>query len=220
MVFKHSKYRLFFLICLVSLTYAFFPWGSRYNMMISILFSAIGILSAYGVLMVNDLNKISVNNTFSLFYYTFFFLAPIEQFKRNTTFFTDQKLEDIVYIKSGLLILLSSLLYLFLYQLFKKSVKLMPSANSRILNIDRAFSLKSLYFISIVSVISYMILIKLNIRLVFFRPFVFSMKDNALFGNMGYGLLLVIRQMPFIVFLFYRLKIEKNDKHVFAFLFL
>lgn len=200
--------------------YAYLNIGIRYSLTVLTIFYSIGILSLYGVFFSVNQKSISLNKIFNLFYYFFFFLAPTIQYKNNSVFFYKGTLSDQLYFKSGIILLVILIFYLVLYHLlftfFNSSIKKKKVKNV----LETKLNIYALYFISISAVLFYFYLIKFNWNLLIFRPFSFRLKFNTNLGLIGYAILLVVKLIPFIIVVYYKLNIKKNNIHTFCFLFL
>ncbi|MGY5351711.1 hypothetical protein ACXGQW_03965 [Wenyingzhuangia sp. IMCC45533] len=73
---------------------------------------------------------------------------------------------------------------------------------------------KYFYILSLIAIAVYFYLIKFNFRLLIFRPFEFKLKENTNWGYIGYALVLVVRQIPFFIFLFYSLSSNNFKKRI------
>lgn len=207
---------------LFTLVYSYANTGVRYEFLPLTSFFLIGLFSIYGLFLSIDRYAISLNKTFCLFYYFFFSIAPITQFKQSTVFFVkDKYISDALYTKSSIVLLIILVFYLLLYHLiysYFEKIKLNPK---KILQAD--LQLKSgdlLIGISSISVIFYLYLIKYNWDLLIFRPFVFRLKDNTNLGLLGYAILLVIQLIPFVCLVRYKLMKSVTDKKTYLLFFL
>lgn len=211
--------RHFFLAVLVLFTivYAYIDTGLRYNFTILSVFLSIGLLSLVGLFLINDQRGVSLNKTFCLYFYFFFSLAPIIQFKNNTVFFVEKNISDVLYLKSGLILLMILISYLVIYFLVfsllsKKTTSSIPILKQSNVNTSR------LYILSVLAILFYIYLIKFNWDLLIFRPFVFRLKFNTNLGLLGYAILLVVQLIPFCCFMYYKMHNTKNNNHVFLLL--
>lgn len=208
------KEMLFLTLFVFTVVIVFFQKGLRTEQEVLWLYCSIGVFSLIGVFFSKDKSGVSLNKIFCLFYYFFFSLSPIIQYKNKISFqIGDRILSSSLYLKMGwvLLVILGGylVLYNFFFVFFEKT-KLPFKANK----ISKLNNLSLLYGLSLLSAIGYIFLIKFNWELLLFRPFVFKLKDHTAFGLIGYALLLVIRYIPYFVLLYYKVSVEKNDKHM------
>ena len=218
-----AKTFLFFVGIFITLFLVFYNSGERYDFIVLSIYFIIGILSMYGLLLSIDKNAYSINKTFSLFFYFFFSIAPAIQFKYQSVFFINTYLPNELYLKMGLLLLLILMIYLWGYHLTYQFITKKNEGYSSIINynIGNLMSYKStllLYIMAIGALLFYLYLIKFNWSLLIYRPFLFRLKFNTNFGLIGYSLLLIIQFIPFIVFLYYKFRKNKNDIHTYFFL--
>lgn len=208
------QYFFLLVMALFTLVYTYANSGIRYEFLPLTVFFLIGLFSLYGLFLSIDSHTVSLNKTFCLFYYFFFCIAPITQFKQNSVFFVENRhISDILYIEGATLLLVILILYLVLYYL------LYSYFNKIILSIQQeveiGFKLENsglLVVISAISVIFYLYLIKFNWDLLIFRPFVYRLKYNTNFGLLGYALLLVVQLIPFVCLMRHKLMRPVNDK--------
>ena len=216
------QYFFLLVMTLFTFVYTYANSGTRYEFLLLTLFLLIGLFSLYGLFLSIDSHAISLNKTFCLFYFFFFSIAPIVQFKQNTVFFVeDKRISDALYIKGASLLLGILILYLVLYHLiysYFNKIKLSPQST---MQVDFKLGNKSLLVrTSIISVIFYLYLIKFNWDLLIFRPFVFLLKYNTNLGLLGYAILLVVQLIPFVFLIRYKLKKPTNDKITYVLFFL
>lgn len=187
--------------------------GVQYDITVLGLFYAICLLSLYGVFNSIDKYAFSLNKTFSIFFYFFFGLAPAVQFKFQSTFYNAPVLNSNDYLKGGGILLIILVLYLVLYDFAVRFFRKKKKKEIELIAVKEGVA--KYYTIAIVSFIIFIILIKFNVRTVFFRPPEMWLKYNTNFGLIGYALLLIVRPIPIIVLLQYVLKEKYQKKHVF-----
>lgn len=203
---------LFVSLLVFTISFVFVDFADRYSFSVLSVFFLIALCSFYGLFFSIDKKEISLNKTFCLFYYFFFSLAPITQFKYNSTFYFKGFISDDEYLKASLSVLMSLLFYLIFYHRLTRYVRKTKQTNSiSIKNIESSKDelMKSSFFLSVISILVYFYLIKFNWDLLIFRPYSYDLKNNTNFGLIGYSLLLVVKLIPFIVFLNYVLQNEK-----------
>lgn len=216
------QYFFLLVMALFTLVYTYANSGTRHEFLPLTLFFLIGLFSLYGLFLSIDTHAVSLNKTFCLFYYFFFCIAPITQFKQNSVFFVaNRHISDVLYIEGACLLLVILILYLVLYYLlYSYFNKIKISTQSKI-NVDSKLVNKDLLVgISAISVIFYLYLIKFNWDLLIFRPFVYRLKYNTNFGLVGYAILLVVQLIPFVCLMRYKLRKAVNDKITYALFFL
>ena len=212
---------LFIVLSVFSCFFIFLNTGDRYDLSVLTIFFLIAIFSLYGALISIDIRSFSLNKSFCLFFYFFFSLAPALQFKNKVSFFISVYLPNEVYIKSGLILLSILLFYLILYHIGVKYLR-----KNKFLSIkfrvqpDERFkdSLFVMYLLVVLSFVGFMYLMKWDWILLVYRPFQYRLKYNTNLGLVGYSILLIIRLIPFIVLLYYKIQNERNNKHTYFFL--
>ena len=221
--YRINKLNLFLFIALSLLT-AFFTFnksGERYDIVVLGIFFLISVFSLFGTLISIDTKSYSLNKSFCLFFYFFFSLAPIVQFKNKTIFFLKDYLTTEIYLTTACILLIILLLYLVFYNVMFKYLKRKEYVIHN-LKFNSKFSyknhLKVSYILAIFSVLIVLYLMKWEMSLLIFRPFSYGLKNNTNLGLFGYSLLLIFRLIPFIVLLNYKIGKEKNDRNTFFFL--
>ena len=218
---KFVKKHLFLLILvLFTFVYVYLNTGVRYNFAVLTVFFATGLFSLYGLFLSADVFAVSLNKTFCLFYYFFFVIAPVTQFKHNIVFFVNMNISDALYIKGGFLLLAIILVYLILYHIIhsylnKHEINLFKN---RIEN--QLPNPLVLVVFSFISVLFYFYLIKFNWNLILFRPFSFLLKNNTNLGLIGYAILLVVQLIPFVSLVRYKISTPISDKYTYILFFL
>lgn len=180
------------LVCL-----AYIPFGYRSNFILQSVFLGIGSFSLYMLWKEKD-NRFTLNSIFYIFTLFFFSIAPIIQYQYKIVFFGAKPIADIVYLKSSVILLLSVVLYAILYQFFKKKIQFNSHDNYK-KNHNKNYWATIL--LSLASVVLYVYLINFDIYYLLNRAFQSGLKEHVKFGAVGYGLLLIIRNIPFIVVL-------------------
>ena len=216
---------LFFFLSLLTVFICYTKTGLRYDGIILSVFFTIGILSLYGILLSVDSRTYSLNKSFCIFYYFFFFIAPVVQFKRNTVFYTELFITDQTYLNTGIILLLILLIYLFLYHILvsniqRKRRKQSVDASLKKRTFGKQPTLVLYYTLALLGLILYICLVKFNIRLLIYRPFLYSVKENTFLGLPGYALVCVARLLPFVVLMHYKLRYPQNNRHTYVFLLL
>ncbi|WPR71638.1 hypothetical protein SLW70_00500 [Flavobacterium sp. NG2] len=220
---KFIKENYFLMIMMLfTFVYTYVDVGIRYNFFLLSLFLGIGLLSLYGLFLSVDTHPISLNKTFCLFNYFFFSIAPTTQFKHNLVFFDSVKsINDTLYIKGATLLLgiliLYLILYRFLYVYFDKIKSEVQNNGKAVSKFENGILLIG---ISAVSVVFYLYLIKFNWDLLITRPFIFRLKYNTNLGLVGYAILSVVQLLPFVCFMYYKLRNPINDKKTYILLFM
>jgi len=205
---------VFWLLILFSIAFAFYPGTLKNNFFISINLLLVGMLSLIGLFKIR-VKQIRLSISIYIFYYFFFFIAPIVQYKNAVFFHTKSVLKDEYYFNASLLVLATLFMFICI-DLFLKNKQSKPLF---FLN-ENSFSFRLAFSISFFSTLLYLYLIKFNLKLLVFRPFDYSLKENTNWGSIGYGLLLFVRQIPFVVFFKSILKKSKiNQQQMILFLF-
>lgn len=210
---KFSGIQIIAILAVLTAVIIFVNTGVRYNFLVLSLFFSICLVALIGIFATVDKFAFSLNKTFYLFFFFFFGLAPAIQFKFESNFFNAPLLQTNDYIFGGALVLILLIGYMVLYALFYKY------ANAKIKQLNRGiFQVKSIaiyYLLSASAVVLFLILIKSNFNLMFFRPDDGELKLKTLGGLAGYSLLLVLRPVPIIVIWHYWLTSKIKTKHIF-----
>lgn len=216
------KYFLLLVMALFTIVFTYVNSGTRYEILPLTLFFLIGLFSLYGLFLSIDNHDVSLNKTFCLFYYFFFSIAPISQFKKNLVFFVKNKfISDELYTKGAILLLGILIIYLLLYHLiYSYFNKIKLSSQTTKQGEFKLVNQKLLVAISAISVVFYLYLIKFNWNLLIFRPFVFLLKNNTNLGLIGYAILLVVQIIPFVCLVRYKLRKPVNDKITYVLFFM
>jgi hypothetical protein len=209
-----SNITVFSFWVLVTGIIAFIPFGSQYNFGISCLFFGIGFLALYGVFLTIDQAKYSLNKTFCIFFYFFFGLAPIIQFKYKAAFYGTVPLSTDLYIFTGNLLLSILVIYIFGYHLFFKvlnqQIKIEPGFFNNNYSDLKTENSKLYFILSILGFLGYFYLIDFNWNLLIYRPFLYKLKENTNFGLVGYAFALIFQLIPFMVLLRFKLSKTSN----------
>jgi hypothetical protein len=216
------RYSFLLVLTLFTIFYTYLNLGIRYELIPLTLFLLIGLLSLYGLFLSIDKHAISLNKTFCLFYYFFFSIAPIVQFKHNLVFFLENKfISNALYEKGAGLLLVLLLVYLVLYHfVYSYFNEIKSKIHRKVKDKINVLNGSILIIISIISVVFYLYLIKFNWDLLIFRPFDFRLKYNTNLGLFGYAILNVIQLVPFCCLVYYKLRTQINDKTTYILLFL
>jgi hypothetical protein len=209
-------------MALFTLVFTYVNSGMRYEFLPLTLFFLIGLFSLYGLFLSIDTHDVSLNKTFCLFYYFFFSIAPISQFKKNIVFFVKNKfISDELYTKGAILLLGILILYLLLYHLIYFYFNKIKINNQTTKQVDlKLANQKLLVGMSAICVVFYLYLIKFNWNLLIFRPFVFLLKYNTNLGLIGYAILLVVQIIPFVCLVQYKLRNRADDKIAYVLFFM
>ncbi|NIJ44321.1 hypothetical protein FHR24_000760 [Wenyingzhuangia heitensis] len=216
--------KMFLLLAFFTAVFAYTNNGERYNSIILTVFLLTGLGALYGLFLSIDKKAISINKTYCLFHYFFFSLAPIIQFKNSSTFHFKGYIEDAAYLKSGQVVLISLVTYLWVYKwLYSIKIKYSNPLSSN--NNSQSFKTinhKKLivfsYLLAFISIVFYLYLLKFKWDLLIYRPFSYDLKNNTNLGLVGYSLLLIVRLIPFIVLMNYILLGFKKNKYAFGLL--
>ena len=211
---KENKLFVALLVFTIGFTYANF--AERYSFFILSIFLLIAMGALYGLFFSVDKKAISVNKTFCLFYYFFFSLAPIVQYKYNTTFYFTGFINNKTYINAGVLVLASLVFYLITYGKITRWFLCKKVAEKEDLEknkINHSTLLKTNYLLAVLSIGFYLYLIKFNWDLLIFRPFTFNLKENTNLGLIGYSLLTIIKLVPFVILINYAISGYKYNIH-------
>jgi len=212
---------LFVVLSVFSFFFIFLNTGIRYDLWVLAVFFLIAFFSLYSIFISIDTKGFSLNKSFSLFFYFFFSLAPAYQFKNKTSFFITDYLPSEVYLKYGIILLIILLFYILLYHI---GFNYLCGNKFRFLNAKFKQGKKNkdnlivMYLLVIISFISFMYLIKWDWTLLVYRPFLYRLKYNTNLGFVGYAISLILRLIPFIVLLYYKIQNKTNNKHIYFFL--
>lgn len=221
--YKFNKFNLKLFITLFIFTsfYIFRNTGERYDILVLSIFFFIAVFSLYGTLISIDTKSFSLNKTFCLFFYFFFSLAPVVQYKNNVVFFVDYYLTREIYIKTGVILLLILILYLVFYHIIFKYLMNHHFLKDQLklnFKVNRGATIYGSYVLVLFSLIAVIYLMKWDLSLLVYRPFTYVLKDHTNLGLVGYALLLIFRLIPFIILLKYKIENDKNDRHTYFYL--
>ena len=219
-IFQNNKAEkvYFGLLSIFTLFFGFFNWGQRYDFTLMVLLVLIGILSLVGIFFQPSERKVTLHTTFCFFYYFFFSLAPIIQYKDKCSFYFLRILETKLYYHTTILLLVVLIFYEIgyfgLFQYFKKKAKLPLTIQQN----KNQTPVWIYYILSFGAFFFYLYLIKFNWSLLVFRPFTFDLKNNTNLGLLGYAILWVVKFIPFVVLLKYKIRQDSVQKHAFGLL--
>ena len=209
--FFEKKGLLFFLFFVLVSTFIIYkPGDERSNFLLQNLYFISSTISLFGMFSNLDKLSYSVNKIFFIFHFLFFGIAPIVQYKNNITFFGASYLNDTVYLELAVILILVQLIYLFSYCFFIKKMKTIYFLNKiefDLIKVDFRMSMAILSFF----LLFFFYLIDFNWIVIIERPGYQWQKNNTNLGLLGYALLLTIRSIPIVVFLFYKLKNETSE---------
>ena len=207
---------LLLIMAIISAVIIFPNSGERYNILVVSLFYTICIVSLIGIF--NSVDKLiySLNKTFNIFYFFFFGLAPVIQYKFKSSFFDAPLLVDEDYMMGGSILLIILVIYLILYKMMFKYFESLGKSFFKVKPVSNE-PLFLYYLLSLSSLVLIFILIKFDPEILFFRPPASFLKNNTYLGLLGYSMLLVLRPIPIIVLLRYLL-IQKIERKVVVFL--
>ncbi len=200
-----SRNVIFSLLLVTTLLISFLNFGERKNIYVHLIFFLIGFVSLTAAFY-SRREGYSLTKVFWLFNYTFFFIAPIVQFKNSIVFYTENFIKDKLYVKAGIVIIISSIIYFICYQFFYNKIK-----NKSLISI-KSFDFSLILFLAITSSIFFLYLIKFNLQVLLYRPPSGWLKQHTLYGNLGYAIASIIRYIPFFCLLAYFLSSNKNKK--------
>ncbi len=210
------NWRFFIAMTALSAIFIFINCGERYDISVLSIFFLISIMSLYGTLLSIDTKGFSLNKSFCLFFYFFFSLAPVVQFKNKTVFYLNGHLSKEIYLKTGLILLSILLFYLIFYKIvynyLNRNNKMEPWLKFG-LNLDIKKNIILSYSLVIFSSIIVLYLMKWDLSLLIYRPFTYDLKNNTNLGLIGYALLLIFRVVPFIILLNYKIRQKGNDRN-------
>lgn len=207
-------------VLVVFLAYFCFVYkGFHFNLNVLSIFFAIGLLSIAGIYFSPQKNTVSLNTSLCLFYFFFFSLAPIIQFKGNVVFQYSHPFQAAVYITSAYYVLSSLLLYFLLYYSGHHFLNKFNFKVKERLSIPISKQLVILYLVSILASVFYLYLLKFKWDLLLFRPFAYDLKSNTNLGLLGYALLSAVKLVPVVVLYRYQFCVNKLTKHSILFLF-
>ena len=156
-----KNYYFLLILSLFTVGYAYVDVGVRYDFWVLTVFFSIGLLSLFGLFLSIDKHSVSLNKTFCLFYYFFFALAPIIQFKNNSVFFVSRNISDASYIKYGFILGAILCGYLVLYHITYSTLDKKMDAESSATPQKKAFAfLPRLYLLSGLAILFYLYLLK------------------------------------------------------------
>jgi hypothetical protein len=206
-----SQNILFVLLAVITLLFGFLNSGTRYNFIAITSLITIGLLSLCVIFLLNDKKGISLNKTFGVFNFFFFSLAPIVQFKNYSSFYIDRTFSIEMYLNLALLLNVVLVLYILMYSWFFYSFSKNEIKKNEEIKMVKV-NPYTLFLLSVLAFFSYLFLIKFDFSLLFIRPPMFYLKHNTNFGFLGYAILLVVKLIPFIVLVYYKLLNPRNDK--------
>lgn len=213
---------LFIAFSVFSFFFIFLNTGVRYNLWVLAVFYLITFFSLYSIFMSIDTRGFSLNKSFGIFFYFFFSLAPAFQFKNKTSFFIKDYLPNEVYLKSGIILLIILLFYLLLYHIgfnyLCRNKFIILKAKFFKQEEKNEANLFVMYTLVIISFIGFMYLIKWDWTLLLYRPFLYRLKYNTNLGFVGYAISLIVRLIPFVILLYYKIQNKTNNKHTYFFL--
>lgn len=206
-IYSNKYIILQIVLYLFTVFYSLFNLKKNCSFSVNLLFTLVGLFSLWCLF--SDKNKMfSLNKVFWLFNYTFFFLAPLFQFKRNIVFYiVNFKIDNSLYLKVIVVSLTAFIIYFFAYMFFFKKFKKTFTLNRNYVSNGFLYIIISLF-----SCFFFLYLIKFNFDVLFYRPKAGWLKLNVLYGNVGYGFVSIIRYVPFLCFLHYFFTTEKKDK--------
>jgi hypothetical protein len=213
--------QLFVILGCFSFLFIFIDSGASYNISVLLIFFLTSLLSLFGIFISIDNESFSLNKSFCLFYYFFFSLAPAIQFKNKSSFYIDGYMSEEIYLKAGAILLLVLVAYLLLYHLGSVYIHKFNNNKNQLKVTKKTEKENNLivhYSLVLFSIVASLFLIKWDFSLLIYRPFAYNLKDNTNFGLLGYAILLVVRLIPLIVLLQYKLSTIKNNKHTYFFL--
>ncbi len=215
---KAEKINIPFIILSVLTFYIIYLPLVNVNILVLSVFTAIAQLSLIGVFLVKQEESYSLNKTFHIFTYFFFGLAPALQFKYRITFDVAPLLLEETFLTVGLTLLFSQTIYLvsyhFAYIFFKKK---------KTFNLKKEKQSINAYYLLLISFFSFLItfyLFDYNYILLFEQQPVGWQKINTKHGLLGYSLLLSVRVIPVISFLYYKLRYRQVNIKLLGLLFL
>ena len=201
--------KLFVLCAIFLLFFGYIDSGIRYDLGVSTLLVFNGLLSLGIIFLLNDGQGVSLNKTFGLFNLLFFSLAPVVQFKYNSSFYIQTIFNANLYLNVALLILLSLVFYIIIYAfVFDRLIRRVYARKEPFLVVNSFVVLG----ISLISFIGYLYLIRFDLSLILNRPPMFYMKTHTNLGLIGYAVLLIVKLIPFVCLMYYKLLRKVNDK--------
>lgn len=201
--------KLFVLCAIFLLFFGYIDSGIRYDIRVLTLLVLNGLLSLGIIFLLNDGQGFSLNKTFGLFNLFFFSLAPVIQFKNNCSFYIQTIFDENLYQNIALLILVSLVFYIIIYVfVFDRLIKRDYLRKQPFL-VANSFVVLG---ISLISFIGYLYLIRFDLSLILNRPPMFYMKTHTNLGLIGYAILLIVKLIPLMCLMYYKLLHKVNDK--------
>jgi len=182
------------------------------DLSIPILFFLIAVLSVWGLFFGKEGNTLLLNTSFCLFYYFFFSICPIIQFKNKTVFQYSAPIPNEMYRHAGGVLLLVLIGYLLVYKIGSRYlIKCIHKIT--VPKIERRLPLWFCYICTGLAILLYFYLLDFNWHLLLFRPYAIDLKANTNFGLIGYSLFNILKLVPFVVFLLYQWQSKVFTKH-------
>ncbi|PKG52042.1 hypothetical protein CXF54_05675 [Olleya sp. 1-3] len=151
----------------------------------------------------------SLNNMFYIFVLFFIGLAPALQYKKGSYFLGDNsKLTETDFITGNIIFIVCILIYSFTYQwlISKKIFK----KNKTNINVTTVFSSKIILILSVLTLITVFSYFSFDLKQLSQRSFLF--KNRANYTSSYLSIINVIRGVPMLLLIFYKLISKKNLK--------
>lgn len=177
----------------------------------TLLFLYVGLTSLYGIFFSIDQLPYSLNKTYNIFTLFFFSVAAALQYHNKISFLQAPPLNENDYLKAIITVAIAHTLYLVSYHLLTKNTFFSIQLKKNHWNLKSVTLYRVLLVLSVLSFFVFLILVKFDLDVVFKRPANHWQKNNTRFGLIGYSLLLVVRTIPPICLISYKL-IAKNTK--------
>ncbi len=176
-----------------------------FDLFIFSIYSLITITSLWG-LFYSDKQNYSVHQTFCVFYYFFFGIAPLVQYQSQTNFYDTVMVLQKTYEQLGLLLLGILITYLVAFNKLKNKKISFPNKKFK----TATPKIEFYYAFSLLGLFGFLFLSYFSLEYFFKQPPTGWQKLHTRYGLLGYSLLLVARTLPVISYLHYKLKFPKN----------
>jgi len=207
-MFKKKNIIVFFLLAFLAFV-VFKNSGSNYS---TIVLSSSFIIISISVIKIffNDYQPFSLNTIFYLFTLLFLGIAPALQFKKDIFFLgVNSKLDNDDFLHGNLVFIACIIVYEILYTIIYNAKFLYKRNQKKVLKKAEVFyNKKIILLISLLVLVFIFIYFSFNLEAIFNRKFLWYSKND--YSKPILSLVNVIRGLPLILFLFYKLNAKKN----------
>lgn len=202
---------IFSVLLFITTIIVFFDTAIYFNFKVLCVYYLICVLSLFGVFLSVDKNAYSLNKTFNIFTYFFFGLAPSYQFKGGIAFWNSDILTNSQYMELGIILIIIQICYLFFYKILVYKFNQLSFFRQHSIKKESNQSMHGYVVLSLCSFIFFLVLIKFDLATMFKRPNSGWLKSNTAFGLLGYSLLLIVRAIPIIVLIVYKIRSKEKS---------